>query len=188
MTRKKIAGPADYIIPIFVVIGGIYLWNKVSGIFTTGSPTGAPSNEPGMANLSQQGIANTTADTNIETYAASDAFTGGQSCFTSYLYNQNPEYASIDQATAQSLWDTIQNNISIWPWNCNDFGVVLTALQAAVYNQTDISYISTFVPGGKDLLTYIRSDFETPCSSGDGGANPVNIYNFITWATGLSVS
>jgi hypothetical protein len=187
MAKKKIAGGADYIIPIAVVIAGLYLWNKVSGIFSEGSSSN-PSNVPGMANLTAQGQSNSTADTNIENYVASDAYTNGQSCFTSYLYQQNPGNATITQDQAQSLFDAIDNQISIWPWNCNDFGPVLTAFQGLAANQTDISFVSTLVTGGPDLLNWIRSEFETPCSSGDGAANPVNIWNFVTWATGLPVS
>jgi hypothetical protein len=187
MRRKKISGGADYIIPIAVVLGGLYLVSKISGFFSEGSASN-PSNVPGMANLTAQGTANTAADTNIESYADSASFTGGQSWSTSYLYNQNSGNATIDQPGAQALWETIQNQISFWPWNCNDFGPVLTAFQAAVQNQTDISFVATFVPGGKDLLTYLRDNFEVPCSSGDGAQNPVNIWAFINWANGLSVS
>lgn len=190
MRRKKVSGsgPADYIIPIAVVIGGIYLINKFSGILSEGSP-GNPSNVPGMANLTAQGQANTTADNSITNYMQNDAtYNSGQSWSTGYLYNQNNNNAAIDQETAQSLWDAIQNNWSIWPWNCNNFLPVLQAFQNVVQNQTDISYVATFVPGEKDLLLYLQDKYGVPCSSGDGAANPVNTWTFIQWANALPVS
>jgi hypothetical protein len=187
MSRKKISGGADYIIPLAVVLGGLYLWSKISGFLSEGSASN-PSNVPGMANLTAQGTANASADTNIETYASSASFTTGQSWSTSYLYNQNADTATIDQTGAQALWSAIQNQISFWPWGCNDFGPVLTAFQASAQNQTDISFVATFVPGGGDLLTYLRANFEVPCSDGDGAQNPVNLWAFINWANGLSVS
>jgi hypothetical protein len=189
MRRKKISGsgPADYIIPIAVVIGGIYLINKVTGIFSEGSASN-PSNVPGMANLSAQGKINTTAQNNINSFMDTNpTYTAGQSWSTGYLYNQDNTNTTLDPADAQALWDTIQANWSIWPWNCNNFLPVLQAFQAACQNQTDISYVATLVPGAVDLLVYLQDHYGVACSSGDGAANPANTWAFIQWANSLPV-
>jgi hypothetical protein len=194
MARRKRIGdsPANYIIPIAVVLGGIYLWSKFSNLFTTGTAGGAPSNVPGSENLSAQGQINTTAWNSIEAYQNSDDYTGGQSCFTPYLYNQTPANATISMDTANTLWNDINSATTFWIWNCASFDGILANFQAACVNQTDVSMVASLHLGGSgkylDLLTFITSEFGVACESGSGQDNPVQILNFVNWATGLPVS
>lgn len=193
MRRRKTIGdsPANYIIPVAVVLGGLYLWSKISGWLSTGTPGGAPSNVPGSANLSAQGKLNTTAWDSISAYLNSDDYTGGQSCFSDYLYNQNPSNATISQETATALFQAIKSQQTFWIWNCASFDGILLQFQAACQNQTDISMVWSVQTGytpGNDLLSYITNEFGVACESGDGQDNPVQILNFINWATGLPVS
>jgi hypothetical protein len=203
MARKKkgIAGAADYIIPIAVVLGGTYVIYRIGqsiGLWGQGTGSGlAPGSSPSLIqNLTGPGAVlapatlnqltdNVTAQTWLNNYAQ----TRGQDCFTSALYKANPGNATLGPGDAQTLYNLIHSQAGTW-FSDGDFTGVLAAFQNVVENQTDVSFVASLFEqnDNKDLFTYI-----TQAGTFANGTNPSHdnmqlVQQFVQWCLGLSVS
>ena len=163
MTRKKMGGTADYIIPAAVVGLGIWGLNKL-GIFGGGGSGLDPNSSPkpltvALNNASPMQSANMGANlsSNIsaQTWLNNYGKTRGQDRFTPALYNANPGNILIGPGDAIALYHLVRSNAGTW-FSTEDFTGILAAFQNVVDNQTDMSYVATFFQNNVgDMFNYI---------------------------------
>ena len=98
-------------------------------------------------------------------------------CFSTYLYDNNPDAASIDRQTAANLWQNVKDCVG---WFSNDMSDLQGKFEQVVGNQVDISFVSrvAFDDKGQDLYFYLAHNF-------NDWVNLPILKTFIQWANSL---
>lgn len=195
MSRKKVSGTSDYIIPLGIVGLGIFALYKLGLLGNSGSGL-APGSSPSLissstnlttgaqpTNQEQNLSANVTAQTWLNNYAQ----TRGQDCFTNALYMANPANATLGAGDALTLFNLIHSQAGTW-FSTGDFTGILEAFQNVVNNQTDVSFVANYFQNnnGMDLFAYITQASTFANGMNEAGNNMQLVMQFVQWCIGLA--
>lgn len=194
MARKKISGPADYIIPVAVVGLGVWGLYKLGIFGNSGSGLTPGSTPPVLSNLfnlggqgqeanQQQQLANNIS---AQTWLNNYSNTRGNDCFTGTLFNANPGNSLLGVGDAQTLYHMIRSQAGTW-FSAGDFTGIQAAFQNLCENQTDISQVGALFQTntGSDLFAYITQGSTFANGENQAGNNMQLVMQFVQWATGL---
>jgi hypothetical protein len=192
--KKKIAGFADYIIPLGVVGLGVWGLYKLGIFGNSGSGLTPGSTPPVLANLFNGGtgaqpsnmMANASTNITAQTWLNNYSQTRGQDCFTGALFNSNPNGALLGPGDAQTLYHLIRSQAGTW-FSAGDFTGIQAAFQNLCENQTDISEVGALFQTntGQDLFQYITKASTFANGQNEAGNNMQLVQQFVQWATGL---
>lgn len=179
--KQKIAGGADYIIPIGILIAGYIILNKL-GVFGSGSGAG-PGQSSSTATQQQTLSITDTLDN------AAQALGNANPLFPN-MYNANNNCVSISSDQANSLWADIYaaSDPGIFLSGKNaDLSGVLAQFQQVVQNQCDVSYISALSVDnyGDTLWDFMRKFFFNDSTGTSGQTNIQMAQAFYNWAVSL---
>jgi hypothetical protein len=191
---RKVAGTADYIIPLAVVGLGVFVVYKVWNAFGGGSGSGLAADLQKAAQAAAgSGVsippavqAQLNSNISAQTWLNSYQTTRGQDCFTNALYLANPQNALLGAGDAQSLYNLIHSQAGTW-FSDGDFTGILAAFQNVVGNQTDVSEVANLFQtnDGMDLFAYIVQGSTFGNGTNPAGNNMQLVAQFVQWAIAL---
>jgi hypothetical protein len=195
---RKMAGTADYIIPLGIIGLGVFVMYKL-GLF---SPSGAGSGLTTTLTTAASNVAtslgiqtpvstvnqlanNISAQTWLNNYNQ----TRGQDCFTNALWLSNPAGAQLGAGDAQTLWALVHSQAGTW-FSDGDFTGILAAFDNLVQNQTDISEVANIfqTQDSMDFFGYITQSNTFGNGMNPEGNNFQLVQQFVQWAIALPIS
>lgn len=162
--------------------GGI--WNGIVNFFKTGQLSTLDPSDPSAPGNELSSSENAAETWNTQ-YAAQR--NPGANPFDPAIFNSNPSSANIDQATAQSIANTVNSQGGSF-FTSGDMTGVQSAFQNSCQTWIDVSMVANafLASESQDMLTYMISNFNN--GNGASSNNGQQLQQFIQWATGLPQS
>jgi hypothetical protein len=197
--KRKVSGAADYIVPLAVVGLGAAVLYKFGffDLFSSGSGSGSGSGSPGLLSpggaLSPQSSPTVVQQSTLSLDDAVVAFIKAQPTATSpllsTLYQTSPSGATIDQATATSLWSDLKTAksgsgfLSLFV-DRPDMSPILGQFQAVVQNAIDVSWVATLCQNetSQTLQDWLFNSFAGDNTGTSGQTGMQMLANFVYWA------
>jgi hypothetical protein len=193
---RRIGGTADYIVPLGIVGLGAFVVYKLFNGGLLGAPPIDPKvlaqygtqgsvTAPGLNPTTNMDSLNLEAQMAIQKAVQAANANSDTSPFLSGMYLANPANASIDQTTAQNLYQNLLDNDGGF-FQSGNFTGILGEFQAVVGNQTDISFVAYQVEQGKgkNMMDWIMQSSTYGNSAGNGD-NQILVWQFVQWVLSL---